>query len=105
MKETISTTNRGNSKYYINYDKKERECGNCHKILKFSHFSIATKHYLQTYCKPCRSKIKVRRDLESRANSYPNLFYNCSNENCDHIWMKKRGEKCLKCNQQGEQYV
>jgi len=97
--------NRGNTKNYINHDLKEKQCGECKEIKKFTHFSFQTKGYLQTNCKPCRSKIKVRKDLETRANTHPNLFLNCGNEDCDHIWLRSRGNKCLKCTTEGVDYI
>lgn len=56
-------------------------------------------------CKKCRSKKILRDQVERRANRFPMLYLDCTNEDCGHIWRRSLNGCCPKCNHVGEEYV
>jgi formate dehydrogenase maturation protein FdhE len=81
---------------YLNYETQERECSVCHRIKGFDHFGLNTGRTPRETCYPCRS-VKVGL-MEKKMDKHPWRFYQCSNEECNWIWVKLRGVTCPKCN-------
>lgn len=81
-------------KCYINNEKKERECGDCHEIKPFLEFTIVAGRPV-TYCKRCRAKSNFNRDQEGRMTANPDKFIQC--ENCLYIRSVRNIKECPKC--------
>ncbi len=85
------------SKFMIDYENKHRECGTCRLVLPFSSFSVYPDGLIYTDCKPCRSEKQTRKYGEKKLKAYPDRYHQCSNEDCNWVWAKSRGEPCVKC--------
>jgi len=88
-------------KYFIDYDKKIRECGCCRVILPFSKFTINPNGYPRSFCKKCRSESTSRGFQEKKIVAYPDLYQQCVNEDCNWIF-SKRYAFCTRCGSRGE---
>lgn len=81
------------SKYYIDHEKKERECGNCFKVLSFDLFYKTKYGNPQSYCKKCSFQIQRTRMFEKKLERHPDIFVEC--DVCDKIYRKEGTHKCL----------
>ena len=85
-----------NTKYFIDHEKKVRECGTCREILPFSAFS-PNGEIPKSHCKKCRASRLSHRYKEQKFERWPHLYFKCVNEDCNNIWSKSRGKVCPWC--------
>lgn len=84
-------------KNFICYESKIRECGLCHERKSFDKYSKEPSGKPKSYCMPCRSKMIATKQLEDKLKRYPSLYNQCDNDDCLHVWNKRRGNNCPKC--------
>lgn len=88
----------GNTKYYINYERNLRECGECHKIMGFEMFSLCNKFGKpRSRCKKCRSVQVMESINRRRIEKQPDSYHQCDNDECLNVWRKTKGLVCKKC--------
>lgn len=89
--------------YYIDLDKKIKECKKCHKILPFSEFvkNSNNRYGMWLWCKKCQKKQRIiweRENIKNNPwyNSYNNAKQRCENpNNPNYPWWGAKGIKFL----------
>jgi len=83
---------------FICYERKLKECNGCKEILPFSDFSgsslLGTP---RSHCKKCRAIKTQNYTREKKIKTFPDLYYDCDNDDCCFIWLKSKGRVCPKC--------
>lgn len=74
-------------------------CLECKHNLDISLFSMNSKKHgtVKTKCKKCCSRIQIDRRVRLKAEKNPDKYYDCSNEDCGHVWSKSWGVICIRC--------
>lgn len=87
-----------NNKYFIDIHKGLRQCSDCLIIQPFSNYqSNGYSNTGKPRCRPCHRKYERQIKREKGLETRPHLFYQCDNEDCNHIWFKKEGMTCPEC--------
>lgn len=88
--------NKKNTKYFIDYTNKVRECGHCGTIKPFSKFHGNSNGFPKTACKQCESSQRSEKSKLKRAAENPEAYNVC--EICGGVWSKFRlNKECDKC--------
>ena len=87
------------------FDGKNKECGNCGEIKPTTEFHPTVtadpsrapiSSDFRTHCKPCRSAITYRQQMEKKLKAYPNSFWECPGDDCIRI-NRIQVLNCLSC--------
>lgn len=84
--------------YYVDFEKKERECSICHEIKPFAAFTQTGKHYRtpKEWCRMCEHKLNYQRYLERKFLKLPGVYNKCE---CGFVYHTKYG-KCPQCHRE-----
>lgn len=88
-------------KLYIDYEKQERQCGDCREIFPFSNFTMNNSKTPKPDCKKCRSISEANRQINKAFDKYPHRYKYCDAAECLKIYSVTR-IKCPECGETNE---